>query len=169
MDWGPLMHSHSDTKGLACSPIYPHCHCSILIHGLYHRHYPFIHTQTSHCPPNHFPGKPCQRPSKAFSKSTKAIQSSLFLAKYFSCSWRTMKIASVVLFPAIKPNCMLSIFTTFLTLLSMTLKNLHGMFYQFNSSVRATFQCISLPLVNIHQPTPTPILWNFTIPNHSIA
>ena len=49
------------------SPIYPRCCCSILIHGLYHQ-------TTSQ-----------GTLSKAFSKSTKAIQRSFFLAKYFSC------------------------------------------------------------------------------------
>ena len=28
------MHFDCDTKGLAFSPIYPHFHCSILVHGL---------------------------------------------------------------------------------------------------------------------------------------
>ena len=110
--------------------------------------------------------------SKALSQSTKAIQSSLFLARYFSCSWRTMKIASVVLFPAIIPNCMLSIFTTFLNApLNDSLKNHHGMFYQFYSSVRATFQCqLRLLLVNIHQATRyVQSSGMYTIPNHCIA
>ena len=99
-------------------PIYPHCRCSILIHGQFITD--TIHSST----PKHLKAHQTTSRgtlSKAFSRSTKAIQSSLFLAKYFSCSWRTMKIASVVLFPAIKPNCILSIFTIFLTLLSMTL------------------------------------------------
>ena len=93
--------------------------CRILIHRFYHRHYPLIHTHISQCPPNHLP----RHPINAFSRSTKAIHSSIFFAKYFSCSWRTIKIASVVLLPAIKPNCMLSIFTIFLTLVSITLSS----------------------------------------------
>ena len=38
---------------------------------------------------------------------------SSFLAMFFSCSCRTMKIASVMLLPAINQNCMPSIFTSF--------------------------------------------------------
>ena len=59
--------------------------------------------------------------SNAFSKSTKTIHRSLLFARYFSCSWQTMKIASVMLFSAMNPNCMLSILTIFLTLPSIIL------------------------------------------------
>ena len=95
-------------------------------------------------PTNHFPTNPV----KGLLQIHRAIQSSLFLPKYFSCGWRTMKIASVVLFLAIKPNCMLSIFTLFLNLLSMTLKNLHGMFYQLYSSV------LYMSHIPVHLPSP---------------
>ena len=42
--------------------------------------------------------------SNAFSRSTKAMQSLLLAARYFSCSCLTTKIASVVPLPATKPN-----------------------------------------------------------------
>ena len=107
--------------------------------------------------------------SNAFSKSTKNILSSSFFARYFSCSWRTMKIASVVPLPAINPNCMLSIFTMCLNLPSITFQNLHCMLQQLYAPVWATCQCITLSFVNIHHPTPTPILWHFTIFPNSIT
>src|SRR5664279_1596413 len=62
--------------------------------------------------------------SKAFSKSTKAIHRSFFLAKYFSCSCLTTNMASVVPLPAINPNCMSSTFTIRLTLPSITLSRI---------------------------------------------
>src|SRR5664279_2918855 len=58
--------------------------------------------------------------SKAFSRSTKAIHISCFLVKNLSCICLTMKMASVVPRPGLKPNCILSICTLFLTLFSIT-------------------------------------------------
>ena len=43
--------------------------------------------------------------SNAFSRSTKVMSSGLLAAKCFSCSWRTIKIASVVPRPDMKPHC----------------------------------------------------------------
>ena len=42
--------------------------------------------------------------SKAFSRSTKAIQNLLLAARYFFCSCLTTKIASVMPLPGTKPN-----------------------------------------------------------------
>src|SRR6266516_4037939 len=61
--------------------------------------------------------------SKAFSKSTKAIHNSFCLPRNFSWTWRTIKIASVVPLPGLKPNCISSIFTIFLIRVSKTLSN----------------------------------------------
>src|SRR5206468_7766983 len=61
--------------------------------------------------------------SKAFSRSTKAIHNSLPLHKYFSCNWRTMKIASVVPLPGLNPNCKSSRLTLVLKRFSMILSN----------------------------------------------
>src|SRR5664279_3844710 len=58
--------------------------------------------------------------SKAFSRSTKAIHISCFLVKNLSCICLTMKMASVVPRPGLKPNCILSICTLSLTLFSIT-------------------------------------------------
>src|SRR5208282_1355933 len=57
---------------------------------------------------------------KAFSRSTKAIQTSCFLARNFSCICRTINIASVVPLPDLKPNCIPLICTLSLTLISIT-------------------------------------------------
>ena len=60
--------------------------------------------------------------SKAYSRSTKAIHNSFFFARYFSCICLTMNMASVVPFPEVTPNCILSkvplLFTFFSTSLS---------------------------------------------------
>ena len=58
--------------------------------------------------------------SKAFSESIKAIHRSFFFVSYFPCSWRILKKASVMLLPAINPIWILTTFTFFLTLSSMT-------------------------------------------------
>ena len=58
---------------------------------------------------------------KAFSKSTKAKYMGFCCRRCFSCNYNRMEIASVVLLPHIKPNCMLSISTWDLITESRTL------------------------------------------------
>ena len=155
------MHPKFDVESLTLFPIHL-CRC-ILIHGYYHFcnvnwYFPMqpsrknlsiesclfllgncrmtfvtdtIHSFTPIYLPRHL------------SKS-KAIHWSFFFARYFSCSCRNMKIlVSVIFLSAINPNCVLSIFTIFLTPLSITL----------HAPARATCQCIILSFVNIHHPT----------------
>ena len=59
--------------------------------------------------------------SKAFSKSTNAHHSSLCFPLYLSCNCLAINIAWVVPVPGLNPNCILSIFTACLNLLSRTL------------------------------------------------
>ena len=49
--------------------------------------------------------------SQAYSRSKKAKQSSFLVAMYFCCSWRTLKMTSVVPLSGTKPNCISSIVT----------------------------------------------------------
>src|SRR5664279_158911 len=108
--------------------------------------------------------------SKAFSKSTKAIHRSFFLAKYFSCCCLTTNMASVVPLPAINPNCMSSTFTIRLTLPSITLSRI---FITCSSDFIPLYEPHSrespLSLINIHHPTFTPVIWYFTFLHHCIA
>ena len=94
------------------------------------------------------------RGSIAFTKSTKAFFLQLM-------SWWTMKIASVVLIPAINPNSMLSIFTIFFVLPLMTLpKTFIASSINFMSlyEPQVNSQRIPFTFVDIHQPTLTPAL-----------
>ena len=111
------MHSNFYSETLTLPAVLLDWCCSLFIHWLYYRHYPFINTQFPQRPSQYFP----RHPIKGLFYFTKAIQSSFFFAKYFSCNWRTIKIASVVPLPLINPNCISSIFTMFCTLLSITL------------------------------------------------
>ena len=86
--------------------------------------------------------------SKAFSKSTKAIQSSLFLARYFSCSWRTMNNCICCAFPGHKTKLhAINFHTTFLTLLSMTLSRIF-----MSMLLPILFLCTSH--IPVHLPSP---------------
>ena len=49
--------------------------------------------------------------SNAFSRKTNAMYSVLLMARNFSYNWHTIKMASVVLHPGMKPNCMSSMCT----------------------------------------------------------
>ena len=63
-----------------------------------------------------------------------------------------------MLHPAKYPNCMLSIFMTDLTHLLISFQNLRYRLQQLIAPVWTTCHCITLTSVNIHHPTPAPIL-----------
>src|SRR5579864_6788489 len=71
-----------------------------------------------------------------------------------------MNIASVVLLPVLKPNCMSSIDTSPQPFFQYSLKNFHDLVQQLNTSVRTTFKCITFSFVHTHHQTLPPVRWN---------
>ena len=108
--------------------------------------------------------------SNASSKSIKAIHRSFFFAWYFSCSWRTMKIASVMLRPCHESKLhAVNFYNLSHSPFNHSFQNLHCMLQQLYAPVWAACQYITLALVNIHHKNPAPILWYFTNLHHSIT
>ena len=100
------------------------------------------------------------------------------LLMYFSCSWRTMQIAYIMLFHAINPNCMSSIIMFEKTRIKAQsfLPYLQWLFPKLSYHVPSTLNYApawtpSQPftLVHIHQPTLTPVLLYPNLLHHSIT
>ena len=104
--------------------------------------------------------------SYAFSRSTKPQNTAKFPSILFSTNCLTMNIASTVLFPGIKPNCLGSIFTTFRTRLSNILSKIFSPCS--NNLISRWFphpRVSPFFLKNGHYQTFPPILWDlFFIP-----
>ena len=89
----------------------PHLCRSILIHSLYHWHYPFIYTQISQCPLSHL----SRHPVKCFLQINKSHSQFFILHLVF-----TLQLTDYENSICRAPNCILAIFTIFLNLPSIT-------------------------------------------------
>ena len=96
--------TNSHGKLLTVLTIDPHTTLGIEAYALDDTHTPFLELKAHH---RTF----LDTRSKALSRSTKAKWIIFSAVIYFSSSWRTTKMASVVLLPGTKPNCISSIFT----------------------------------------------------------
>src|SRR2546425_5079801 len=87
-----LVYPHLDLKTFTLFTIpFDRCRNSI-IHTFNDIYHPLLHSNVPQSPPQ----TSCGTLSKAFSKSTNAIHSSFCLPRNFSCTFLTIKIASVV-------------------------------------------------------------------------
>ena len=144
----PIPNLHPESPTL--SSIHPHPCRSILIHSLYHRHYPFIYTQISQCPPNHLPWHPI----KGFLQIHKSHPQVFTLRQVFLLQLTDYEI-SICRAPACHKSKLHTVnsHNPSQSSFNHSFQNLHCMFQQLYAPVWATCQWITHPYLCKHSPS----------------